>query len=230
MNNICDIINYDMRRVNVILMFIFLMIIPSITKAECGYSEISRLQALATNLGFSYNYTETDEGINSKVNFNITITNMVPELYIVDQTNIKVYYYNQNKEVTIGNYKPGSTTRFIVYGNSGACKGVEISNNYVTLPSYNRFYKDEVCNGVSDYKLCNRWSRVDLSYSSFVKKVTEYKEQLNKEVPPVEQEKTVLEIIIDFLAKYSFYVFGFIIIVCSILIFYLKRKDDFDLG
>lgn len=225
-----DIMNYDMRKViNLFIACIFIFV-PNIVSAECDYNERNELQALASNLNFSYNYSETNEGINSKVNFSITITNMVPELYIVDQTNIKVYYYNPNKEVTIDNYQPGSTTQFIIYGNSGGCNGTEIINNYVTLPSYNRFYKDEVCNGVNNYKLCNRWSRVDLSYDDFVKKVNDYREQIKQEIPPIIKEKSILELIFDFIAKYSFYVFGLIIVICSGLIVHLKRKDDFDLG
>lgn len=230
MNYNCVIMKYDMRRViNNVLLFCFFMIIPSVVGASCDYNEKNKLQALASNLGFSYNYTETDEGINSKANFSIIITNMRPEIYVVDQTNIKVYYYNNN-EFTINGYKPGSTTQFIVYGNVGECKGVELLNNYITLPSYNRFYKDEVCEGVSDYKLCNRWTRVNLSHGEFVKKVEQYKLSLNVEVPPVVKEKNFVEKIIEFLSKYSIYLFGGIILICSGLIIYLRRKDDFDLG
>ena len=100
-----DIMNYDMKRVTTLIMFFAFMIFPSIVNAECDYNERSRLQSLASNLGYSYNYTETDEGINSKVNLSITITNLMPELYIVDQTNINAYYYNPSKEITINNYK-----------------------------------------------------------------------------------------------------------------------------
>lgn len=221
-----------MKRIKVIL-FVFglLMVMPSIVSAQCNYDEKSRLQALASNLNFSYNYAEIENGINSSVNFNITIANTNQELYIVDQTNIKVYYYNNLSEFTINNYKPGSTIQFIIYGNSGDCKGVELITNYITLPSYNQFYKDSVCNGISEYKLCKRWTKVNLSYDEFLKKVEDYKEQIKpKENPSVLEEPNLIEMIIVFLSKYSFYLFGGIIVVCGILIVYLIRKDDFDLN
>lgn len=220
-----------MKRIKVILfVFSLLMFMPSIVNAQCSYDEKSKLQTLAGNLNFSYNYVEVDNGINSSVNFNITISNLVPELYVVDQTNIRVYNYT-GSDIVIDRNNPGTTTQFIVYGNTENCGGVELIINYVSLPSYNRFYKDEVCSGIADYKLCNRWTRVDMTYSEFTKKVLDYKAQLKVEAEPTQiQEVSLVEKIMAFLSKYSFYLFGGITIICSGLIFYLKRKDDFDLN
>lgn len=221
-----------MRRVKV-LVFVFslLMFMPKIVNAQCDYNDKSKLQALANNVNITYNYQETNDGINSGVKFNITITNLNPDIYIVDQTNIGVYYYNNTNEITLGNYMPGTTTRFIVYGNTPQCKGVELMNHYITLPSYNRFYKDSVCDGLTSYKLCQRWSRVEMSYDQFVKQVQDYKASLMvPDVPGNEIEPTLVDKIIEFLLKYSFYLFGGIIVVCSCLIVYLKHKNDFDLS
>lgn len=221
-----------MKKVKKILfVFSLLVVVPNIVNAECEYNEKSKLQALSSNLNFTYNYKEIENGINSSASFSITIGNLNPNLYIVDQNNIRVVYYNNKKEITLNGYNPGSTIEFLIYGNSGECKGVEIMSNYITLPSYNRFYKDPVCNGVDDYKLCNRWSRVSLSYDDFVKKVNEYKEKIKpEELPNVEKELPLVEKIIKFLSKYSILLFGGIIVVCSVLMFYLNRKDDFDLN
>ena len=41
---------------------------------------------------------------------------------------------------------------------------------------------------------------------------------------------SLFEKIIEFLAKYSFIIFGSIIIICAGLIIYLNKKDDFDLS
>ena len=220
-----------MKRIKVILfVFSLLMVMPSIVNAQCDYSEKGRLQSLAGNLNFSYNYIEVDDGINSSVDFSITITNLRPELYIVDQTNIRIYYYN-GSDVVINGVNPGTTVQFIVYGNTKNCKGVELITNYVTLPSYNRFYKDDVCSDISGYQLCNRWSKVNLSYEEFVEKVLKYKSQLKKENPSSNVEELgIIDKIVNFLSKYSLYLFGGIIIICSGLIIYLKRKDDFDLS
>lgn len=219
-----------MKRIKVILfVFSLLVIMPSVN-AQCDYNEKSKLQSLAGNLNFSYNYIETDNGIDSTVDFSITISNLIPELYVVDQTNVRVYNYNGG-DIVIDGHKPGSTIQFIIYGNTENCMYTELITNYVTLPSYNRFYKDEVCRDITGYKLCNRWTKVDMSHSEFTKQVLEYKSQLKTEETPIQTENiSLVEKIINFLSNYSFYLFGGIIIICSVLIFYLKRKDDFDLN
>ena len=220
-----------MKKIKVILfVFSLLMVMPNVVNAQCDYNEKNKLQSLAGNVNFSYNYVEVDNGINSSVDFSVTISNLRPELYVVDQTNIRVYNYDNN-DIVINGYKPGSMIRFIVYGNTENCRGVELINNYVTLPSYNPFYKDEVCSGITNYKLCNRWTKINMSHDQFVKQVLEYKSKLNANDRPTKiDDISIAEKIIVFLSKYSFYLFGGIIIVCGGLIFYLKRKDDFDLS
>lgn len=222
-----------MKRIKVILfVFSLLMFMPDIANAECDHNEKSRLQTLASNLNFTYNYSETNQGnMFDELKFSITIANMQSEFYIVDQTNKQIFYYNNKNEIVISNYNPNSTIEFIVYASSGSCKGEHLITNYVTLPPYNPFYKDSVCEGVTDYKLCNRWILVDLSYDDFIEKVKKYKEQTKQEeIPDEVPEDELIEKIIIFLSKYSFYLFGGIIVVCSGLIIYLSRKDDFDLN
>ena len=222
-----------MKKIKVMLfVFSLLMVMPNITKAKCDYEEKSRLQTLASNLNFTYNYTKIKEENNfSKVGFNITIANMQSELYVVEQTNQKIFYYNNQKEIVISNYNPGSTIEFIVYANTNSCLGERLITNYVTLPPYNQFYKDPICDGVVGYQLCNRWAYVSMSYDEFVENVKSYKEKMNQgNILPEEPDEDLIEKIIAFLSKYSFYLFGGIIIICSGLIIYLKRKDDFDLS
>ena len=175
-----------MKRIKVILfVFSLLMLMPNIVSAGCDQNEKSRLQTLASNLNFTYNYTEINQNNTfNELKFSITIANIQSEFYIVDQTNKKIFYYNNKNEVVINNYNPGSTIEFIVYASSDSCRGERIITNYVTLPPYNPFYKDSVCEGVTDYKLCNRWSRVDLSYDEFVEKVKNYKEKAKQEEIP----------------------------------------------
>lgn len=215
-----------------LLIFGLLMFIPNIVKAECGYNEKVRFQSLASNLNFTYDYREIDKGKEFYgVQFKITITNLHPDIYIYDIERGQNYYYNNQNEISIDGYLSGSSIGFMVYANSGGCKGEYLITNYVTLPPYNRYYIDPICKGVTDYKLCNRWSRVTLSYDEFIKDVTKYKEEKNREeiIIKTDEEDELLERIITFLSKYSFYLFGSIIIVCSGLIFYLNHKNDFDL-
>lgn len=216
-------------RIKKIFVFSLLLLVPNIVKADCEYKDKVRLQSLASNLSFTYEYKELDDG--DRVSFDVTITNLHPELYIYDSLKNKNYYYNVDKQVTINGYEDGLVLEFPIYANSGECKGVWLITNYVNLPPYNPFYKDSVCDGVNDFKPCNKWYRFPLSYEKFVEQVTEHKENKKpiEEPTPIEDKDEVIEKVITFLSKYSFYLFGSMIVVGGSLIFYLNRKDDFDL-
>ena len=217
-----------MKEIKFLFIFSLLMFIPHLVNAECDFKEKGKLQSLASNLNFTYNYKQKDDDENFPgIEFSVTVANLRPELYIVDLNTKKTYYYNENKEVTIDGYSDGISVRFAVYANSGNCKDQHLITNYVSLPSYNRYHIDKVCEDVTGYQLCNRWSRVTLSYDTFVKKVTNYKKSLPEDtIDDVVVQDDFVEKIIDFLSNYSFYLFGGIIVVCSGLIYYLDKKDS----
>lgn len=210
-------------------LFLLLFLLPTNIKAGCSVEEKVRLKSLASNMNFSYTYVMHD---NSYVSFNITISNLHPDLYIDDKYHAQTIYYNDSKETTINEYDPGMSIQYDIVSNYGACQGETIFTNYVTLPSYNYYYNDPICEGIEDYSLCKKWSTVSLDYEKFKTTVQKYKDSLKKEDKKQEEQKEeedVFLLALDFLAKYNLFIFGGIIIVCSGLIYYLKRKDDFDL-
>ena len=211
------------------LLFLFCCLIPMSIKADCALEEKIRLKALASNIDFSYSYVMND---NDYLTFNITITNLHPDLYIYDKYHVKYYYYSGINEKTINYYNSGTSAEFSIISNYGNCKGEIIFTNYVSLPHYNSYYKDPSCNDIPDYSLCKRCSIVDMSYENFQKQINTYKKSLEQEDEFIEhkQENDIILAIFDFIAKYNIYIFGGIIVICSGLIFYLKRKDDFDLS
>ena len=218
-----------MRRLKkYLLVFTLLMFIPIIVHAECSFKEKSKLQNLANNLNFTYNYKETEEEFPS-VEFSITIANLQPELYIISNASLSNYYYNGNSEMTINGFEPGKTVSFEIYARNGECKNTYLLTNYVTLPPFNKYYKSYICKDITDYGLCKRWSHVSMSYEKFLRQVSKYKESLIVAEPPTITEPDLIEKILEFLSKYSFYLFGGIIVVCSVAIYYLEKKNSFDL-
>lgn len=210
-------------------LFLLLFLLPANIKAACSVEEKVRLKSLASNINFSYKYVMRDNG---SVRFDITISNLHPDLYINDKYYAQTIYYNDAKEITINEYDPGISIQYDIVSNYGACQGEKIFTNYVTLPSYNYYYNDPLCEGIEDYSLCKKWSTVSLTHEQFESNIQKYKDSLKKETKKqeeIKEEEDVFLLALDFLARYNLFIFGGIIIICSVLIYYLKRKDDFDL-
>lgn len=210
----------------IIFVFILLLLIP-ITKVEgavCSYNEIARLKKIASNVTISYDYIEN----NSSVVFNVTLNNLNDELYFVDQSNYQRYNYTE-EELTISNYRSGQTIRYVFYATDPDCTDTPLYTARVILPTYNQYYKDEVCNGVENYSLCQKWSSHNLTYTNFVQKVNEYKNSLNSPTIPVEPsipvEVSITQLIVDFLLDYYIYIV-IVISLALIGILFIRKRDN----
>lgn len=224
-----------MKNIKKVILFLILCF-PFIVNARetCDYEVQTRLQRIASNIATNYKYNEEfKEGEQfSTVTFDVTLSNTHKDIFIVDEQTDQVYFNNSISEITIARQKPGKYLKYSVYGNVNGCYEKKLTTLYVTLPSFNKYYSDPLCRNVPEYALCNKWVKADYTYSDFQKKVNKYLESLSKQGSIVigENEISLLEKILDFLARYSFIIFGTLIIICSILIIYLVRKDDFDLS
>lgn len=207
---------------------------PLIVNAECTYSEKVRLQKIAGNINFSYDFEEkVNTGEVTGIEFFITIANIHPDIYIKDMLKNTVYSYNANSSIVrSGDYISGITAVFNIYSNTESCKNELIYIKYVNLPFYNRYYTDAACKGIEGYELCQRWQTTGLTYSQFIKKINEYKESLivdEKPVKPDDDDGFDYEYIYEFISKYYLVILGTIIVVCVSAIFYLNKRNSFDL-
>lgn len=188
--------------------------------ARCDNSEKVNLSSLAQNIAFTYDYVEE----NHQVSFYIIFTNLQPGLKIKDVANNKEYYYNGSELILYG-YEPGKNYRFDVYADT-ECKS-RLYSHYVTLPGYNSYYDDAICNGVNA-SICQKWVTINYDYSTFVNEVNKYK-QTNNDDSIKEEEQHVLGIydyIFQFLMEYYYIVFPIIIVVGITGIIALRKKDD----
>ncbi|MDD2377611.1 MAG: hypothetical protein PHD10_00815 [Bacilli bacterium] len=223
-----------MRKYLKYLMFLSVLFINPLTiKAQCGYSEKVRLQKIASNVNFSYDYIETKKGSSvNNVEFIITIANIHPDIYIEDTSSGTVYTFAKNSSVvTERNYSAGINVMYKIYGKTKNCNDELLLTNYVNTPNYNRFYNDEACRGIENHELCQKWSKVNLNYSDFVKKIDAYKKSLIVEEEPVEPEKKTFNynFIYFFISKYYFIIMISIIVVCLFLMYRINKKNSFDL-
>jgi len=205
-----------------ILLLLVVLLIPVSARAyTCSDSDAARLRKLASNVTASYDYQEYDD----YATFSVTLTNLNNDIYIVDSTNGKTYYYDGNNEITIDGYTPGTNIKYYIYNTRSDCVSGYLTIKYVNLPYYNKYYKSEICQNNTN-SLCYKWKNVTISYDELVKQLT-----TNKSEEIVEEENNndnIAEAILDFINEYYGYIMG-VLILTFILTELLRKRDSFDL-
>lgn len=205
-----------------LLIFICLIfIVPSNILADCSNSEISRLKKIASNVNVSYEPIESDSG----VTYNVVFLNMTNELMIRDTKNRISYPYTGNEMILTG-YKPNNNYKFKIIPTNGC--DVSLAVKYANLPAFNNYYKDPLCEGISDYSLCQKWNNSNVSYETFVSQVTKYRERINNNKnsnPQKQPSLTLLDKIFEWLANYYYVVCLLVVAVLVPIIIILKRRE-----
>lgn len=203
--------------------------------ASCSLSEENRLQNLASQVKVTYEYNDNaydDYGERIKESFSLTITGLTEELYALEETTSTYFLYDKdNNIITKDGFASGSKT-IKIYNTTGTCSE-ELRKIYVSLPKYNDYADDPLCQDidVTKFALCDKWYQFDVDYNTFVKRVTEYKAQLNQEteeipIEPVEDTHPVLA----FVQKYIVYIIAvFLVLIIGIVaVVHKKRSDPFE--
>lgn len=210
-----------------ILLILLLILIPLKVDALCDYQKRASEKRLAANVNFSYDYVEGD-----KITFNITVSNLFEGLKLEDDKgNIYQYGYNKDNpsEIVLTGYQEGATITFKILSPNSDCNSDLLYTKYVVLPSYNYYYNDPVCSGVTNFSLCQKWVKHDLTREQFIKEVNNFKNKKQEQEKPEEKiEKTILQQIIDFLVNY-YYILLAIIGVAIIIVVIINRKRN-DVG
>lgn len=205
-----------------IVFLVVLFAIPLIAKADCSYNDKVRLQKLAGNVSFGYRYNETKYS----VIFEITVSNLTSEIYMVDRSTGR-YHYSNNEDFKLENYQPGETIRFDFYARDANCTSEKLFTNYVTLPTYNPYYSSDICKGIEDFEFCQKWLKHSMTYKEFYEGVTNYLNKAEVKPEPVESEEEFnWDAIIEFWAKYYIYILVTIIIGGGIILYLHDRKSD----
>ncbi len=205
-----------------VVFFIVLFAIPFTAEANCNYTEKVRLQKMVGNVSFGYRYKESKYS----VVFEITVSNLTNEIYMVDRSTGK-YYYSNNEDIILENYQNGETIRFDFYARNTDCTSDKLFTNYVTLPTYNPYYSSNICKGIEDFELCQKWLKHSMTYKEFLEGVTKY---LNKNEtiikPVVSEDEFNWDAIIEFWANYYIYILLSIIIIGGVILYLHEKKSD----
>lgn len=217
-----------MKKVYRFVLLFIIITFPVKVMGYCTTEEKMRYSTLSANITTSYEYVES----NDSVSFNITIHNVHRDLVILDKQTGLRYSSKQNdlNNFIIRNLKDGTNYIFEVYADNMDCSHVLYNTLYVSLPKYNKYYKDPVCNGASDYLYCQKWVETgSLTYDGFVTLVNDYKKgEQSEEIVSTEEENSWIYAIMDFWAKYYLLISGGVLLLCVPIIIIKNKRDNFD--
>lgn len=238
-----------------LILVLILMFFPfeKVFSASCPSDTISKLREYASNVNYDYTYNEN----NDDIKFTIRFSNVHPSIYVYNMDTNQSYYGNEQGEVIVNNLDDNKKYRFVIksntnvissnykeveviingvktkyvydYGNnSQECHNLNLLDNFVTLPSYNKFYKDELCSGVENHKLCQKWTYNNYNYDEFKKEILNYKKSLNdsddekKEKIEINLLDQIIKLIID---NVIYIIVGIILLITIVIVLMKKRKE-----
>ena len=196
----------------------------------CSYSEISKLKSFVSNINLSYDYYIYD----NKAYFNLTLNNIIPNVYFEDSHTGRIYNYSDTNEgeITIYDYE-NLNGNLNFYSSIEECYGIKLGTKYYKFPQYNVYYGDSLCLENQNFSLCQKWQNVTYSYSEFKNKIEEYNkltENTEEEKEEyIEYQKTILDKFVEFYTKYYYILLSGIIVVCVVIMFISSRKNRFDI-
>lgn len=206
-----------------LLVFLLLFLFPlsHIEAFYCNYKEYEEVRKQASNVNIMTEYREEDVAY-----FKITIYNLLESQYVVDR-NSGVTYYPTDGLIILDNITEASVNTFDVYSTLNTCDNKPLSILYSTIPSYNKYYKDDLCKGIENYKLCQRWSSIDMTYDDFKKNILEYKYSLiKKDLDIVDDYKSIFDYMMEFYLEYYYYLLPTVIIGLLAIIVVLKKREN----
>lgn len=205
--------------------FIFLFMTPD-AYAYCGRADMSRIKDIANKISLTAQYAKDENG-NDTGKYNVIISNLTDEIYIIEELTKNEYYYDSNNNGTIViNNLENQKYKFNIHYER--CDDELIRTIDYTLPKYNHYANDPLCEGISEEELdvCGRLYQEELDDETFYKKIEEY---LSKTENKEQTEKTSSNLynkIIEILKKYYIYIIAtivLIVIITSTIVINKKR-------
>ena len=194
---------------------VILSFLPVLVSAkECSWAEITDKKNLARNISWSYEYYLEK----NKLYFDLTISNVYGDLYVVDTGTGKKY---TKSEFVIEHLSDNQKIKFEIY--SSECKE-QVATKDIALPTYNKYHGTEYCKGISEFSSCKKWQTLSSTITEEVlkKQTDDYRKSLEeKQVDVIEYGNT----------SPTFYIFTglvfFALILLLISIVREKREKDF---
>ena len=218
-----------MKRIKyIIAILIFIMCLNVDALTECSTSELNRLNELAKNIDFSYEYQveevkpmESSEEVNFEVKYKITAHNLPADLIIRINSDNNNRFTEKNN--TVDGFLNGENVKVdtLAY-TSNLCSGKVISTKTINLPYFNIWSLRDECEENKDFKYCQEYGRYNISEDTFLKELEDYK---NK---PLIDKVVKNESVNNFLKQYGIYIgaLAFLVIVGAVTFVIVNKKRN----
>ncbi len=177
-----------MKKYKLLTLVISIFILLPKVYAECTQEEIDYFKEIEDEYQITYTFNEDTK------DYTVTFYESEPDSYY--------YYFDAAEEERLcdeadgkyvcKNVKPGSY-EIEVYAATDTCE-VSIKKETLDL-NYNQFSKDELCDGIEEFVLCQPDYDQDISYEEFISRVETYKKTKEPEPNNNNQQKSENKII-----------------------------------
>ena len=208
-----------MKKIIFVLGLFLILFFNSNVYAACDSADINRLKEIANNVLVTYEHNvyeslEEDNGVSYVSIYDIIVSGINNEIYVVDGDGNKYNSYDGSGSIYIST--SSGKRKVDIY--SSVCSGTKLRTVTLDLPYFNFNSMSEECQKpeFSDLDVCSKFLLEDdkvIGSEEFDKIIREEKEK----------QGTVLYKIIDFVVNNVWYVVGGALIVLVILIILLVR-------
>ena len=198
------------------------MFCPKVSAAICDNARFVSYQDKAKNITYSYDYVDESN------TFNITLTNVSSDFYLLDLNSNVTYPYTSD-EMVLSGMTPGKTYKLAIYTeNDIYCSDKRIYTLYIKLPYYNPYYNDELCSDIKEFQFCKKFITKMITYDEFKEKVNTYKNQIEKGNTSDESEEyvSIFRRLLNFYTKYYYVILPSIIILGLVIRWRYNKKND----
>lgn len=216
----------NLIKIVMILFCFFVFINIDVVNAEsCSSKELNTLKQLASNIKFTYELHDDTYNEAHTYYFDIYATNFSKEFYFKDLDGQKFMYMSTLEKDGIRELRiirEGFLYSVDIYtSNATKCPNTKIMTKKMQIPYYNDYSQREECTGIEEFSLCQKY------YDGYIPSDDYFLEQVNKykngEITKSNEEKGIIDIIVDFITGNLLLVIPAIIVLIVIIIVVITK-------
>lgn len=194
------------------IILVSLIINTNIIYAECTTEE----QEYYKSIEDKYQTTYVFDKESRTYTMTLTYGDISTFSYSIEGDGMEIANIEVTDKIIVSNLAPGQYIAFVV-GLTDSCNDV-LKKEEITLPQYNQYAYDPVCEGIEEFVLCSPTYDKELDYDTFISRVNSYKKNKanqDKTDNNTEEKPTIKEWLKD---NYMYFIYAIIGIVALLII------------